>query len=174
MEFRRVLFRSNFARCRASAHIYVAHLVTAATIICADARQRAKFKSFGDFGFDAERLGPFTIAMMMPDFVVSLGLSFQEYGLNSIAQSREQPMLDPENLWRIAPEMNVVAVPPPFRKISDEAIAILERGVPAIAAKPSVPRPLRSPRGPESQHRRQAPRRLNTACRTAPSSTPWS
>src|SRR5260370_641097 len=91
----------------------LAHLVTAATIICADARPRAKFKSFLDFRLDAERLGPFTIAMMMPDFVVSLGLSFQEYGLNSIAQSREQPMLDPQNLWRIAPEMNVVAGTPP-------------------------------------------------------------
>jgi hypothetical protein len=103
----------------------VAHLVTAATILSLDALERAKVKSFGEFGLDAERLGPFTIAMMMPDFVLSLGLSFQEYGLNSTPQSREQPMLDPANLWRIAPEMNVVAVPPPFRKVSDEVIAIL-------------------------------------------------
>ncbi len=63
--------------------------------------------------------------MLMPDFVLSLALSFQEYGLSSIPQSREQPMLDPENLWRIAPDMNVVAVPPPVRKVSREAIAIL-------------------------------------------------
>jgi hypothetical protein len=104
----------------------VAHLVTAATIISDEVRRRAKVKSFGEFGLDADRLGPFTVAMMMPDFVLSLALSFQEYGLNSTPQSREQPMLDPENLWRIAPEMNVVAVPPPFRKISDEAIAILD------------------------------------------------
>jgi hypothetical protein len=104
----------------------VAHLVTAATIICGDARQRAKVKSFGEFGFDAERLGPFTTAMMMPDFVLSLGLSFQEYGLNSIPHSREQPMLDPENLWRIAPEMNVVAVPLPVRKVTHEALSILK------------------------------------------------
>ncbi len=103
--------------------------------------------------------------MMMPDFVLSLGLSFQDYGLNSTPHSREQPMLDPENLCRIPPEMNVSAMKP---------LSFPTRGVPAIAAKPSVRRPLRSPRGPESQpqHRRQAPRRLNTACRTAPSSTP--
>ena len=55
----------------------VAHLVTAATIISADARQRAKVKPFGEFGFDADRLPPFTIAMMMPDFVLSVALSLQ-------------------------------------------------------------------------------------------------
>src|SRR5258708_8590562 len=90
----------------------VAHLVTAATITCADARQRAKVKSFGDFGLDAERLGTFTIAMMMPDFVLSLGLSFQDYGLNSTPHSRKHPMLDPANLCRIPPEMNVAPDPP--------------------------------------------------------------
>jgi len=91
----------------------VAHLVTAAGILSLDALKRAKIKSFGEFGLDAGRLGPFTIAMMMPDFVLSLALSLQEYGLNSTPQSREEPMLDPQNLWRIAPDMNVVAVPPP-------------------------------------------------------------
>jgi hypothetical protein len=103
----------------------VAHLVTAATILSFDALQRAKVKSFGEFGLDADRLCPFTIAMMMPDFVLSLALSFQEYGLNSTPQSREEPMLDPGTLWRIAPTINVVAVPPPVRKVSGEAIAIL-------------------------------------------------
>ena len=52
----------------------VAHLVTGATIICAEARRLAKVKSFGEFGLDADRFGPFTIAMMMPDFVLSLAL----------------------------------------------------------------------------------------------------
>jgi len=103
----------------------VAHLVTAATILSLDALERAKVKPFGEFGLDADRLGPFTIAMMMPDFVLSLALSFQDHGLSSTLQSRVQPTLDPENLWRIAPEMNVVAVPPPVRKVTDEAIAIL-------------------------------------------------
>ncbi len=103
----------------------VAHLVAAATIISAEVRRRAKTRPFGELGLGADRLPPFTIAMLMPDFVLSLALSFQEYGLSSIPQSREQPMLDPENLWRIAPDMNVVAVPPPVRKVSREAIAIL-------------------------------------------------
>jgi len=103
----------------------VAHLVTAATILNLDALERTKVKSFGELGLDADRLAPFTIAMMMPDFVLSLALAFQEYGLGSTPHSREQPMLDPENLWRIAPDMNVVTVPPPVRKVSGEAIAIL-------------------------------------------------
>ena len=49
-----------------------------------------------------------------------------EYGLSSIPKSREESMLDPETLWRIAPDMNVVAVPPPVRNLNKPAIAILE------------------------------------------------
>jgi hypothetical protein len=63
--------------------------------------------------------------MMMPDFVLSLALSLQEYGLNNIPQSREEPMLDPQTVWRIPSDVNVVAVPPPVRKIDSHAIAIL-------------------------------------------------
>jgi hypothetical protein len=82
---------------------------------------------------------------MLPDFVLSLALSYQDYGLSSIPQSREQPMLDPETLWHIAPEMNVVAVPPPVRKVRGEAIAILNarragnRGKPTTVTATEVP-----------------------------------
>jgi hypothetical protein len=68
-----------------------------------------------------------------------------DYGLSSIPQSREQPMLDPETLWHIAPEMNVVAVPPPVRKVRGEAIAILNarragnRGKPTTVTATEVP-----------------------------------
>jgi hypothetical protein len=119
-----------------------AHLVTAATIISAEAQQWAKVKPFGGFGFD---LPPFMIAMMMPDFVLSLALSLQEYGLNSIPQSREVPMLDPETLWCIPSDMNVVAVPPPVRKINSQSIAILyarragNRGKPATSSTTDAP-----------------------------------
>jgi hypothetical protein len=63
--------------------------------------------------------------MMMPDFVLALALSLQEYGLNSIPQSRNEPMLDPTTVWRITPDLNVVAVSPPVRKVTREALAIL-------------------------------------------------
>jgi hypothetical protein len=103
----------------------VAHLVTAATIISADARERAKVKPIGEFGPHACQLQPLHITMLMPDFVLSLALSLQEYGLKNIPQSREQPMLDPETLWRVPPDMNVLAVPPPARKIDSHSIAVL-------------------------------------------------
>jgi hypothetical protein len=103
----------------------VAHLVAAAAIITAEVR-RAKIRPLSGFGLGTDHVPPFTIAMLMPDFVLSLALSFQEYGLNSTPQSREEPMLDPETLWRIAPETNVVAVPPPVRKLNAEAIALLQ------------------------------------------------
>jgi hypothetical protein len=123
----------------------VAHLVTAATIISAEARQRAKVKPFGDFGVDSDRLLPFTIAMKMPDFVLSLALSLQKYGLNSTPQSREEPMLDPDILWRIPSDMKMVAVPPPVRKINSQSIAILNarragnRGKPATVITTDAP-----------------------------------
>jgi hypothetical protein len=103
----------------------VAHLVTAATIITADARERAKVKPIGEFGPHARKLPPLHITMLMPDFVLSVALWLQEYGLKNIPQSREQPMLDPETLWRVPPNINVVAVPPPARKIDSHGIAVL-------------------------------------------------
>jgi hypothetical protein len=103
----------------------VAHLVAAATIITAETRHIASGKQFGPLGFHPDDVYPFLIAMMMPDFVMSLGLSLQEYGLRITPQSYEEPMLDAETVWRISPDANVVAVPPPVRKIDQNAIRLL-------------------------------------------------
>jgi hypothetical protein len=103
----------------------VAHLVTAATIINLEARRMASDKPFGEAGLVRSQLHPFLIAMLMPDFVISLALSFQEYGIVSIPQSRAQPMLDPETLWRIPPDIGAVPVPPPVRKFDRTGVAIL-------------------------------------------------
>jgi hypothetical protein len=105
----------------------VAHLVAAAGVISAQARILASVKPFGKSGLPSGQilLLPFLIAMLMPDFVISLALSFQEYGLSSIPQSREQPMLDPDTLWRVPPDIGAVAVPPPPRKVDQTGIAIL-------------------------------------------------
>jgi hypothetical protein len=92
--------------------------------------------------------------MMMPDFVISLGLSLQAYGSSSIPQSREEPMLDPETLWRIPADMKVVAVPPPVREINKQGIAILNarragnRGKPATVITTDAPA---LSAGPQSQ-----------------------
>jgi hypothetical protein len=103
----------------------VAHLVTAATIIRADVRERAKVKAIGEFALPSGQLQPFHITMLMPDFVLSVALSLQEYGLKNIPQSREQPTLDPETLWRVPPDMNVMPLPPPVRQIDSNGMAVL-------------------------------------------------
>ncbi len=103
----------------------VAHLVTAATIISADAYERAKVKPFGKYGLAREQLQPFPIAMLLPDFVLSVALFLQDYGLTNVPHAREEPMLDPDTLWRIRPDINVEPLAPPARKINRQGIAIL-------------------------------------------------
>ena len=103
----------------------VAHLVTAATVISADAHERAKVKPFGEFGLASQQLQPLQIAMLLPDFVLAVGLSLQNYGLAYVPQAREEPMLDPETLWRIRADINILPVAPPVRKINGVGIDVL-------------------------------------------------
>lgn len=103
----------------------VAHLVAAATMVTADALERTKIKSFGDFGLSWSQLQPFLITMMLPDLVLSVGLHLQEYGLAHVPHGREEPMLDPETLWRIPDDINVRPMEPPVRKLNREAVQIL-------------------------------------------------
>ena len=63
--------------------------------------------------------------MLLPDFVLAVGLFLQTYGLANVPQTREEPMLDPETLWRIGPDMNVAPIAPPVRKIDRHGIAVL-------------------------------------------------
>ena len=37
----------------------------------------------------------------------------------------EEPTRDPKRLWRIRPDVNVVPVPPPARKIKSKGVAVL-------------------------------------------------
>ena len=45
-------------------------------------------------------------------------------------------MLDPKTLWRIRPDVNVVPVLPPVRKINSKGPPFSMRGVRAVAANP--------------------------------------
>lgn len=103
----------------------VAHLVAAATVVTADALERAKIKPFGDFGLPWSQLQPFPVTMMLPDLVLSVGLHLQGYGLAHVSHGRAEPMLDPETLWRIPDDMNVTPMEPPIRKLNREAVQIL-------------------------------------------------
>ncbi len=115
----------------------VAHLVTAATIICDHVRSRGRealigadgermeCKPFGDFGLEFSQLQPFTIAMMMPDFVIAAALWWQNYGLAYIPHSRSEPTTDLATAWRIPENINAAAIAPPKRKVRRQDIRIL-------------------------------------------------
>jgi hypothetical protein len=105
----------------------VAHLVAAATIITADARMRAKVKPFAETGLASSQLQPLSLTLLLPEFILSVALFLQNYGLANVPQAREEPMLDPETLWRISTDMNVSTIPPPVRKIDSQGVAILNR-----------------------------------------------
>jgi hypothetical protein len=104
----------------------VAHLVTAATLICAEARTRAAGKPFGPFGLQLNQFGPFQMAMLMPDLVLAVALEFERRGLSHVPHARTDPVFDPETLWRIPANINVAALPPPARRIRSQDKSILQ------------------------------------------------
>lgn len=103
----------------------VAHLVTSAVIITAEARQTSKIKAFGEFGLATGQQQPILITMLIPEFVLSVALYLQDYGLGYIPHARRRPMLDPKTAWRIGPEVEVAPIPPPARRIGRPGLGIL-------------------------------------------------
>jgi hypothetical protein len=103
----------------------VAPLVTAATLICTQARTRYQQQPFGPYGLSHDQLIPFQMAMLMPDFVLAVALEFERLGLSTVPDGYTEPMLDPQTLWRIPRDINVVALPPPPRKIRPQDIRVL-------------------------------------------------
>jgi hypothetical protein len=103
----------------------VAHLVTAAALVFAEARIVAVRKPFGPFGLSADQFGHLTMAMFMPDLVIAAALSFEHLGLSFVPYGLEKPTLAPETLWRIPPNINVVPIPPLVRKIRPQDLLVL-------------------------------------------------
>jgi hypothetical protein len=101
----------------------VAHLVTAAALVFAQVRIMADNKPFGPFSLNSGQFGQFTMTMLMPDLVIAVALSFERLGLGFVPRALDEPTLDPETLWRIPPDINVVPIPPPERKIRPEDLA---------------------------------------------------
>jgi hypothetical protein len=102
----------------------VAHLVTAATLVCGEARTRACNEPFGPFGL-SDQLGPLQMVMLLPDLVLAVALEFEQRGLNHIPHARTEPVFDPKTLWRIPSDINIASLPPPARKIRPQDLAIL-------------------------------------------------
>lgn len=103
----------------------VAHLVAAAAMIGFHAQLWAKIESIGKRGPLSDRLQPFQIALLMPEFVIAVALSLQEYGLSHLAEGSDEPMLNRETLWRIPADINVTPVQPPERHLNKEELAVL-------------------------------------------------
>jgi hypothetical protein len=61
-----------------------------------------------------KQLSPFHIALLMPDLILAIGRSFEEFALTI---GRPDAGLDSPALWRIPEDINVAPVPPPPRNI---------------------------------------------------------
>jgi hypothetical protein len=103
----------------------VAHLVTAAVVICADARIRYRAGSLGQLALTSNQLQPFRFIMLMPDLVLAVALEIERKGLSHIPKGGNDPTLNPETLWRIPADINVVPLPLPTRKIRVEDLVVL-------------------------------------------------
>jgi hypothetical protein len=99
----------------------VAHVVTAATLICAEARIVSRNQPFGPLGLSVNQIIPFQMAMLMPE----VALEFERYGLSVVAHARTAPTLKPETLWRIPRDINVAPFPLPIRKIRAQDLKVL-------------------------------------------------
>jgi hypothetical protein len=102
----------------------VAHLVTAAALICAEVCNRYHDRPPGPAGLNPTQFDPFQMALLMPDLVVAVALEFEGYGLGSDA--RPEPALDPDTLWRIPADINVVPFPPLIRKLRSQDLIVLK------------------------------------------------
>lgn len=103
----------------------VAHVITAAAMVTALASDLAKNGKINPRKFPEHQIQPFQMTMYIPDLVLGVALTLEDYGLTQIPVSREEPTLDPETLWRIPKNINAEPVSPWIRKITGSAIAAL-------------------------------------------------
>jgi hypothetical protein len=103
----------------------VAHLVSAATLISLEARRRYYARPLGPFGLSATQIIPFQMTLLMPDFVLAVAMEFEPHGLGGTSNVRAESAFDPDTLWRIPTDINVVPIPPPMRPLNSQDIDIL-------------------------------------------------
>jgi hypothetical protein len=101
----------------------VAHLVTAASLIYREVRNRYSASPPGPFGLNPTQFVPFQMAMLMPDLVLAVAMEFERYGLGS--EARPEPAFDLDTLWRIPADIDVAPFPPLIRKLRTQDLAVL-------------------------------------------------
>jgi hypothetical protein len=103
----------------------VAHLVTAAALICREARIQSRKSPFGPLGLSVNQLVAFQMGMLMPDLVLAVAVEFEARGLRKPSVARTKPAFDPQTSWRIPPDINVEAFPHLIRELGPDDLAIL-------------------------------------------------
>jgi hypothetical protein len=105
----------------------VAHLVSAASLVCAEVRHRYGLKQLPHLALDPGQIAPFQMTMLMPDLVLAAAIDFQDVGLAIGTNDNIRPVLDPDTLWRIPTDkdLNIAPVPLPFRKLTKKDHEIL-------------------------------------------------
>ena len=101
----------------------VAHLISASVFVSREAQYR---HSFAPSGVTLRQFQPFRMAMLMPELVLGVALSFQKFGLTEIPHGRAEPILDPESVWRISSDIGLQAVEPTIRGITDSSKQMLK------------------------------------------------
>jgi len=94
------------------------HLIAAACLVSAEAKTRHPVPA-------PFLLQPYRMAMLLPELVLSVAMSFEAHGLRHIPCGRTEPMFDPEFLWHIPADINLTAFAPPVRQITRTDRAVL-------------------------------------------------
>jgi hypothetical protein len=104
----------------------VAHLVTAASLVCGETRKRILDRPLPANGLKVTQIIPFQMVLLMPDFVLAVAMEFERQGLAVASSARTEPALDPDTLWRIPADINVVPIRPPTWLLRAQDLDILE------------------------------------------------
>jgi hypothetical protein len=90
--------------------------VTAAILITAEAKER---------GLSDLQIQPVRIVMLVSELVLGVAMSFERYGLEADVHGREEPLFDPNALWRIPENIGIAPIDPPTRRIRASDVKLL-------------------------------------------------
>ena len=100
----------------------VAHIVTGAVLVSNEAQVQHRIAPYGQ---KLHALQPYRLAMLLPDLVISVAMTIENFGLQHIAHGRTEPLFDPESLWRIPADINLTPLEFPVRTITRTDTAVL-------------------------------------------------
>lgn len=100
-----------------------AHLIAAAVHISAEAHTMERKDPFLR---DTSELQPYRVAMLLPDLVLSVGISFEKHGLAVSPHSRDDTMLSADTVWRVPDSVNLQPIEPPIRRVHPRHLALLK------------------------------------------------